>query len=64
MAAGLFALSRVVGRVVLEKQFHRVRRSARGAHLVAALFLIGVGVAHLRQPPWVMDAYNWVVGQL
>ena len=64
VAAGLFALSRVVGRVILEKQFHRVRRSARGSHLVAALFLVGVGVAHLRQTPWVMDAYNWVVGQL
>jgi len=61
VAAGLFALSRVVGRVVLEKQFHRVRRSARGSHLVAALFLIGVGVAHLQQTPWVMDAYRWVV---
>ena len=64
VAAGLFTLSRVVGRVVLEKRFHRVRRSARGSHLVAALFLVGVGVAHLRQTPWVMDAYNWVVGQL
>jgi hypothetical protein len=64
VAAGLFALSRVVGRVVLEKQFHRVRRSARGSHLVAAVFLAGVGVAHLRQTPWVMDAYRWVVEQL
>ncbi len=64
VAAGLFALSRVVGRVILEKQFHRVRRSARGSHLVAALFLVGVGVAHLRQTPWVMDAYRWVVSQL
>jgi hypothetical protein len=63
VAAGLFALSRLVGRLVLEKQFHRVRRSARGSHLVAALFLVGVGVAHLRQTPWVMDAYQWVVGQ-
>jgi len=64
VAAGLFALSRVVGRVVLEKHFHRVRRSARGSHLVAALFLVGVGVAHLRQTPWVMDAYRWVVSQM
>lgn len=61
IAVGLFALSRVVGRVVLEKQFHRVRRTARGSHLVAALFLTGVGIAHLRQTPWVMDAYRWVV---
>jgi hypothetical protein len=61
VAAGLFALARVVGRVVLEKQLHRVRRTARGAHIVAAIFLVGVGLAHLRQTVWVMDAYHWVV---
>jgi hypothetical protein len=63
VAAGLFALSRLVGRIVLEKQFHRVRRSARGSHLVAAIFLVGVGVAHLQQTDWVMTAYRWVVDQ-
>jgi hypothetical protein len=62
VAAGLFALCRMVGRLVLEKQFGRVRRGARGSHMVTAIFLIGVGVAHLRQTGWVMDAYNWVVG--
>ena len=62
VAGGLFALSRLVGRVVLEKQLGRVRRTARGAHMVAALFLAGVGLAHLRQTEWVMDAYRWVVG--
>ncbi len=62
VAAGLFALARVVGRVVLEKQLQRVRRTARGAHVVAAVFLVGVGIAHLRQTEWVMDAYRWVVG--
>jgi hypothetical protein len=61
VAGGLFALSRVVGRVVLEKQFHRVRRTARGSHIVAAIFLVGVGVAHLRQTEWVMNGYHWVV---
>jgi hypothetical protein len=61
VAGGLFALCRLVGRIVLEKQFHRVRRSARGAHLVATLFLVGVGVAFLRQTDWVMTAYRWVV---
>jgi hypothetical protein len=62
VAAGLFTLSRWVGRIVLEKQFHRVRRSARGSHLVAAIFLVGVGVAHLQQTDWVMSAFHWVVG--
>jgi hypothetical protein len=61
VAAGLFALARVVGRLVLEKQLHRVRRTARGAHIVASIFLVGVGLAHLRQTVWVMDAYHWVV---
>lgn len=60
VAAGSFALARLVGRVVLEKQLGRVRRTARGAHLVAAVFLVGVGVAHLQQTQWVMDAWNWV----
>jgi hypothetical protein len=41
-----------------------VRRSARGAHLVASIFLVGVGVAHLQQTDWVMTAYRWVVGLL
>jgi hypothetical protein len=62
VAAGLFTLSRWIGRIVLEKQFHRVRRSARGSHLVAAIFLVGVGVAHLQQTDWVMSAFHWVVG--
>jgi hypothetical protein len=61
VAAGLFALARVLGGVVLEKQLGRVRRSARGSHLVAAVFLVGVGLAHLQQTQWVMDAYHWVV---
>ena len=61
VAGGLFTLSRWVGRIVLEKQFHRVRRSARGSHLVAAVFLVGVGLAHLQQTDWVMRAFNWVV---
>jgi hypothetical protein len=61
VAGGLFALSRLVGRIVLEKQFHRVRRSARGSHAVASLFLAGVGLAHLQQTDWVMNALNWVI---
>jgi hypothetical protein len=61
VAGGLFALARMVGQLVLERQLGRVRRTARGAHLVAAVFLVGVGLAHLRQTEWVMEAYGWVV---
>ena len=64
VAAGLFTLSRWVGRIVLERQFQRVRRSARGSHLIAAIFLVGVGIAHLQQTDWVMRAFRWVVGAL
>ncbi|MEV0718763.1 hypothetical protein [Asanoa sp. NPDC050611] len=59
VALGLYALARVVGRVVLEKQLGRVRRSARGAHLITAVFLAGVGFAYLRSIDWVVDAWSW-----
>ena len=59
VAAGLFALSRLLGRVILERQLGRIRRSARGTHLVTAVFLVGVGVAYLRQTEWVVNVWNW-----
>jgi hypothetical protein len=61
-AVGLFALARLLGRMVWERQLGRIRRSARGAHLVTALFLVGVGVAYLQQTEWVVSAWNWVTG--
>ncbi|WP_127504588.1 DNA-directed RNA polymerase II [Actinoplanes solisilvae] len=60
VAVGVFCLARVVGHLVLERQLGRVRRTARGSHLVTALFLAGVGVTHLQQTEWVMDAVHWV----
>jgi len=62
VAVGLFTLSRLVGRLVLERQLGRVRRGARAAHVVAGLFLIGVGFAYLRQTEWVVSAWNWITG--
>lgn len=62
VAVGLFTLARLLGRVVWERQFRRRRRTARGAHLIAALFLAGVGIAYLRQTEWVMTAWHWVFG--
>ncbi|WP_250009508.1 DNA-directed RNA polymerase II [Actinoplanes sp. M2I2] len=61
VAVGVFCLARVVGHLVLERQMGRVRRTARGSHLVTALFLAGVGLAWLQQTQWVMDAFHWVV---
>ena len=60
VAAGLFCLARLVGHLILERWLGRTRRSARGSHLVTALFLIGVGVADLQQTQWVMNAVHWV----
>jgi hypothetical protein len=62
VAAGLFGLSRLLGRVILERQFGRIRRSARGAHAVTAIFLVGLGIAYLQQTEWVVSAWNWVTG--
>ncbi|MEU5938572.1 hypothetical protein ABZ807_05185 [Micromonospora sp. NPDC047548] len=62
VAVGLFALCRLVGRVIWERQLGRVRRGARGAHLVTAVFLVGVGVAYLQQTEWVVSAWNFVTG--
>jgi hypothetical protein len=63
VAAGVFCLARIIGHLVLERQMGRSRRSARGSHLVTALFLAGVGIAHLQQTEWVMTAWNWVADQ-
>ena len=39
-----------------------VRQWGNVGGLVAGLFLVGVGFAHLRQTGWVVDSVNWVVG--
>ncbi|HWS32349.1 MAG TPA: hypothetical protein VN408_06360 [Actinoplanes sp.] len=60
VAVGVFALARLVGRLVLEQRMGRRRHTARGAHVVAGVFLAGVGIAFLRQTEWVMTVVNWV----
>ncbi|GIF15303.1 DNA-directed RNA polymerase II [Actinoplanes teichomyceticus] len=60
VAAGVFALCRLVGQLVLERQLGRTRHTARGSHMVAGLFLVGAGFTFLQQTAWVMDAVNWV----
>jgi hypothetical protein len=63
VAVGVFCLARLVGHLVLERWLGRTRRSARGSHMVTALFLAGVGIADLQQVQWVMDAVHWVMKQ-
>ncbi len=60
VAAGVFLLARLVGRLVLEQRMGRVRHTARGSHAVTGLFLVVAGVAYLRQTVWVIDAYTWL----
>lgn len=64
VAAGVFALSRLLGRIVLEQRLGRIRRSARGAHAVTGLFLAAVGIAYLQQTPWIVDFESWVARHL
>jgi hypothetical protein len=59
IAAGVFTLSRLLGRVILERSLRRIRRSAWGSHLATGVFLIGAGIAYLGQTPWVVDAWTW-----
>ncbi len=53
VAAGLFALQRLVGRMVLVRVFGRERRTARLSHMGTALFLVAVGLSFLRATPWI-----------
>ncbi|NJC73734.1 hypothetical protein HC031_29045 [Planosporangium thailandense] len=62
VAAGVFAVVRLLGRVVLVNRLGRVRRGARGAHTITGAFLIVAGIAYLQQTPWVMQVYRWVTG--
>lgn len=60
VAVGIFALSRLLGRVVLEGRLGRVRRTAAASHVTTAVFLVGVGIAYLRQTEWVISVWNWL----
>jgi hypothetical protein len=39
-----------------------VRRTARGAHAAAGVFLAIAGIAYLNQTPWVVDLFTWIKG--
>jgi eukaryotic-like serine/threonine-protein kinase len=62
VAAGVFAVSRLVGRIVLVQRMGRTRRSAKGAHAITGVFLAAAGIAYLEQTQWVIDFFNWVRG--
>jgi hypothetical protein len=58
----LFALCRLVGRVVLERSLRRVRRSAWVSHVIAGLFFASAGITYLARIGWVVDALSWLRG--
>ena len=62
VAGGLFALSRLIGRLVLVQRMGRRRATARGAHAVTGIFLALAGLAYLRQTPWVVELLAWIRG--
>ncbi|UWZ35757.1 hypothetical protein Drose_32410 [Dactylosporangium roseum] len=62
VAVGVFALTRLLGRLVLEQRLGRVRRTAKGAHAVTGLFLTLAGIAYLREVGWFMSFYGWLKG--
>jgi serine/threonine protein kinase len=57
VGAGLFALQRLVGRMVLVRGFGKQRRTARLSHLGTAAFLIAVGVSFLRATSWLVQLF-------
>jgi serine/threonine protein kinase len=59
VAAGVFGVARLLGRVVLVQRLGRTRRSAKGAHAIAGAFLVAAGIAYLQQTQWVVDLYGW-----
>jgi serine/threonine protein kinase len=60
VGAGIFALSRLVGRLVWERLMGRIRRNARGAHLITAGYLVAAGLGFLGQTPWVVAFWGWL----
>lgn len=64
IAALVFTVSRLLGRVVLEGTLGRQRFTAWPSHLVTFLLLVAGGIAFLQQTWWLMDAWNWFTDQL
>ncbi|MGI5245169.1 protein kinase domain-containing protein [Dactylosporangium sp. CA-139066] len=60
VAVGVFALARLLGRLILEQRLGRPRRGATGAHALTGLFLTAAGVAYLREVGWVVTFTHWV----
>jgi hypothetical protein len=60
VAAGVFALSRLLGYLVLTQMLHRRRLHARWSHLFTGLFLTVGGISYLSNTRWVSGADEWI----
>ncbi len=60
VAAGLFALTRFLGFIVIERMWGRRRLHARWAHLFTGLFLTFAGVAYFVETTWIVDGIDWL----
>jgi hypothetical protein len=60
VGAGVFALSRLLGRVLFERTLGRGRRSAWPSHLLTGVYLAAAGVAYLGNTAWAIDAWTWL----
>jgi serine/threonine protein kinase len=64
VAAGVFMMTRLLGRLILVQRMGRSRHTAKGAHALTGLFLVVSGVAYLRQTQWILDFYTWLSDQI
>lgn len=62
VGVGLFILCRFIGRLVIERSMHKVRRGARLSHLAVGAYLVVCGINFLEKVSWFETAYNHVVG--
>jgi hypothetical protein len=60
VAAMVFALSRVLGFIVLGQLMHRSRPHARWSHLFAGLFMTLAGISYLVNTKWMVDFGSWI----
>ena len=60
VAVGVFALSRLLGYLVLTRMLNRRRLHARWSHLLTGLFLTVGGISYLANTTWVAGADDWL----
>lgn len=60
VAAGVFAICRLVGLLVVGRMMGRARLHARWAHFVTGLFLTVAGVSYLSSTSWIVSGVDWL----